>query len=204
MSDAVLGAVLAGGASRRMGTDKATLAVDGTPMAHRVTRALFDAGVGSVILVGGAPTVEGAVPDRWPGEGPLGGLATAVLHGASTEGVEIVVVAACDQQDLTPGLLGSLVQALHAAPPEAVGGVVRTGDGRLHPFPSAWRSSAGRSLSELVEGGERRADAAFSVGPVVEVSGPAEAVDDLDTPEDVRRWEARHEGAGSEPPGNHP
>lgn len=195
MSDAVLGAVLAGGASRRMGEDKAVLALDGMPMVHRVQRALFDGGAGAVVLVGAADGEEGAVPDRWPGEGPLGGLATAVAHGAATEGVTIVVVAACDQPDLPADLIASLAHALACGPADAVGAAVRTPDGRRHPFPSAWRTSAATALTDLVEAGERRAGAALAVGPVIEVDAAPEPLVDLDTPDDVRRWLDRRQGA---------
>jgi molybdopterin-guanine dinucleotide biosynthesis protein A len=179
-----------------MGADKATLTLQGTPMAHLVMRALFDAGVGAVVLVGED------IPDRWPGEGPLGGLATAVLHGAATDGVEIVVVAACDQPDLAPELLAALVASLHAAPDDAVASAVRTADGRLHPFPSAWRSSASEALAALVDAGERRADAAFTCGPIIELPAAPESVADLDTPADVARWIARRGRANPEPPEN--
>ena len=209
MSEAVLGAVLVGGASRRMGEDKAALALDGTPMVHRVARALFGGGVGSVVFVGGDDRIEGWIADGWPGQGPLGGLATAVRHGATAEGaeggegVEVVVVAACDQPDLTPELIGSLVRSLHAAPEEAVGCAVRTGDGRLHPFPSAWRVGAADALAALVDGGARRADAAFAIGPIIEVAGDGRALTDLDTPADVQAWQTLREGE-TQPPGNHP
>jgi molybdopterin-guanine dinucleotide biosynthesis protein A len=207
MSDAVVGAVLVGGASRRMGQDKRTLTLRGTPLAHRVRRVLFDAGVGSVVLVGAADGEEGTIPDGWPGEGPLGGLATAMLHGAAIEGVEVVVVAACDQPDLTPELLAALVRAVHGAADgtqgavgtdAAVGAVARTSDGRRHPFPSAWRVGAAEPLRALVEAGERRADAAFGLGPVVEVPATEAAVVDLDTPADVEAW-LRERGDGPEP-----
>ncbi len=188
MSDAVVGAVLVGGASRRMGEDKGALTLDGTPMAHCVRRVLFDAGVGAVVLVGGRPDEEGTIPDRWPGEGPLGGLATAVLHGAALGAVEIVVVAACDQPDLTDEVLASLIQALHEAPKEVVGAIAVTSDGRHHPFPSAWRVEAGPRLRALVDAGERRADAAFGAGPVVEVPAAEAALADLDTPAAVAAW----------------
>ena len=188
MSDAVMGAVLVGGASRRMGQDKHALLLDGTPMEHRVHRALFDAGVGSVVRVGGPAEEEGTIEDRWPGDGPLGGLATAVLHGAAVDGVEVVLVAACDQPDLTPALLAALVGALHAAPPDVMGAIAHTSDGRRHPFPSAWRVAAADRLHALVESGARRADAAFGVGPIAEVPVAAAALVDLDTPADVAAW----------------
>lgn len=200
MSDAVLGAVLVGGASRRMGEDKAALRLDGEPMAHRVRRALFDGGVGAVVLIGAAPDEDGAVADRWPGEGPLGGLATAVAHARGLDGVEAVVVAACDQPDLTGEVVAALVHALAGAPAEVVGAAVTTSDGIRQPFPSAWRVAASAALVDAVDGGARRADAAFALGPVVQVDGPDAPLQDLDTPDDVRRWTERHRGDGGAVP----
>ncbi len=196
MSDAVLGAVLVGGASRRMGADKASLALDGEPMAHRVRRALFDGGAGAVVLIGADPDEDGAVADRWPGEGPLGGLATAVAEADGVGGVEVVVVAACDQPDLTGAVIADLVHALHGAPDEVIAAAVVTADGRRQPFPSAWRTAAAPALIGLVDDGARRSDAAFSVGRTVEIEAPTAVVEDLDTPDDVRRWTTRHRGDG--------
>jgi len=93
----VAGAVLTGGTSRRMGRDKATLEIDGVAMARRVADALIAAGCAPVVAVGGDATRLGAigipvVDDDWPGEGPLGGIITALRHSERAA----VVVAACD------------------------------------------------------------------------------------------------------------
>ena len=56
---AFAGAVLTGGRSSRMGRDKATLPVDGVPMAARVADALRRAGAEPVLAVGGDQ------PPRW-------------------------------------------------------------------------------------------------------------------------------------------
>jgi molybdopterin-guanine dinucleotide biosynthesis protein A len=81
MSD-VFGAVLCGGASR-MGVDKATIPVDGVAMARRVADALAAAGCSPVSAIGGDPAELGrlgldTVIDRYPGDGPLGGILTAL------------------------------------------------------------------------------------------------------------------------------
>src|SRR5262245_1565825 len=91
------GAVLTGGASRRMGRDKALVEVDGRPMAGRVAAALREAGAAEVQAIGGDAAGLGelgldVVPDRFPGEGPLGGIVTA-LSAASQP---VTVVVACD------------------------------------------------------------------------------------------------------------
>jgi molybdopterin-guanine dinucleotide biosynthesis protein A len=78
-----IGAVLTGGSSRRMGTDKALLEVDGVAMAVRVARALDAAGATEVMCIGGdAPALAAlgliVVTDRHPGDGPLGAVITAL------------------------------------------------------------------------------------------------------------------------------
>jgi molybdopterin-guanine dinucleotide biosynthesis protein A len=83
----VVGAVLTGGASKRMGQEKALIEVDNVPLARRVANALLAGGVERVVLVGGHEGVaaelwlEGVV-DRWSAIGPLGGITTALLDVA--------------------------------------------------------------------------------------------------------------------------
>ena len=48
----LVGVVLTGGASRRMGRTKALVEIDGVPMAARVAAALAGAGCESVVLLG--------------------------------------------------------------------------------------------------------------------------------------------------------
>lgn len=195
----VVGAVLIGGASRRMGQDKALIEVDGVPMARLVADALQNGGADRVVLVGGNAAVAAElwldpVPDRWVAIGPLGGIASAVIEAGETvhradplvpmEQVA-VAIAACDQPALGASLIASLVAALKASPPEVVVAVPVTPDGRRQPFPTVWRASAGHLLEQLIAGGARRADAGIGLENAVTVDATADEIRDVDTPAEL-------------------
>src|SRR5690606_15766602 len=110
----VVGAVLCGGASRRMGRDKALIEVDGIALARRVADALRGGGCGRVVAIGGDGPALAAlglepVPDGWPGEGPLGGLATAL---GTARGAEALVVAPCDLLSPSATVVDALLTTL--------------------------------------------------------------------------------------------
>lgn len=76
---AISGLVLAGGQSRRMGRDKAALEWQGGSLLMHMRRLLLTAGADPVRVSGDYPAHEGIV-DVTPGCGPLGGLASALVH----------------------------------------------------------------------------------------------------------------------------
>lgn len=124
-------ALLLGGASARMGRDKAQLAVGGEPAATRLAKLLAGA-FEDVLLVGGTPPA-GAPGRRVPdAEGPrcaLRGLASALA--AARE--ERVLVLATDLMAMTPDVLLGLV-----AYPEAEAVVPRAG-GFAQPLCALYR-----------------------------------------------------------------
>jgi molybdopterin-guanine dinucleotide biosynthesis protein A len=130
----VAGAVLTGGASARMGRDKATLPVGGVAGATRAARllaGLFD----DVLLVGGSPPPDAPgrrVPDP---EGPRCALRGLVGALAAAEAPRVLVVAT----DF-PLLDEELVLAL-VAWPEADAVVPRTPDG-AHPLCALYAREA--------------------------------------------------------------
>lgn len=103
----VSAAILLGGASRRMGHDKARLSIDGVAAVTRLARAcekLFD----DLLLVGGDPP-EGApgrrIPDPPGPSSPLRGLVGALEAARAAR----VLVVATDLLLVTPDLLLALV-----------------------------------------------------------------------------------------------
>jgi molybdopterin-guanine dinucleotide biosynthesis protein A len=180
----MVGAVLCGGASRRMGRDKALVEVDGVALARRVADALRAGGCSRVLAIGGDAVALAAlglepVPDRWPGEGPLGGLATAL---ATVADGDVLVLAPCDLLHPAADVVTDLVDALAGV--DAV--AVRIGE-RVQWLPSAWRASAPLAdrLAGLVDAGARRLDAVAAVVTATTVALDPSAGADADTPTDL-------------------
>jgi molybdenum cofactor guanylyltransferase len=92
----MLGVVLAGGESRRMGRDKALVEVDGEPLWKRQVGVLQAAGAGRVVLVRRrdqeAVNFPGCLFDSFAGCGPLAGIHAALEIG----GHPLVAVLAVD------------------------------------------------------------------------------------------------------------
>ena len=135
--------MLTGGASRRMGTDKAALFAD------RVADALVAAGAVEVLRI--------AEDDR-PGNGPLGGIETALRRAAA----DVVVVLACDLPAVSPIGIRAVVDALGdhdvALPPG-------------EPLHAAWRRAAVRAVAAAIDAGTLAVRAALDALDTVEVHG---------------------------------
>lgn len=124
----VIGVVLAGGRSSRMGVDKAFVEVDGVPMVRRVGDALVAGGCSSVVCQGGDGdrlTAAGltVLADDGEHQGPVAAVATARRRLPG-----LLVVAACDLPDLT----GDTVAALRERSVRSGRPVVARAAGRRH------------------------------------------------------------------------
>jgi molybdopterin-guanine dinucleotide biosynthesis protein A len=146
--------VLAGGASRRMGRDKATLPFEGSTLVERVVAAV---GVRCspvfVIAAPGQPLPElsaHVLRDEIRGVGPL--VATGRgLRAAADAGRELAFVCAVDMPYMSAELIDELVAPavrLHAD-------IVLPWDGRDHYLAGIYRSALTDRIAELVAAGER-------------------------------------------------
>lgn len=181
----VAGVILAGGASRRYGRDKALTEVGGRAMALRVRDALLGAGASPVLVVGGdGPALEALgmtwIPDRWPGQGPLGGLIT----GLEAVGEPWVLVLACDLPRLVADALRPITAACASTTADAV---VPVCDGRRQPLAAAYRRSVLADLHDRWDEGERSLRGALvslDVHEIVVPHGSSGPFTDQDTPGD--------------------
>lgn len=142
-SDRVAGYVTAGGASRRFGSDKALVEFGGKTLLSRICE-LVEAASGSVRVIAprGRYRDHGVtiVEDRWPDEGPLGGIITALLATDSKREWNLIV--SCDMPFLTLGWLEYLCMRTLSSDAEVV--VPQSGYG-LEPLCACWRT-AGAAL----------------------------------------------------------
>lgn len=179
---AVAGVVLAGGASSRMGRDKATLPWQGVPLARHVADTLVAASCAPVVQVGGDPAtgVEFRL-DHHPGQGPLGGLLTACTELDA----DLLVVVACDLASLRAATVSRLVRrAVMAADTEVV---VATTD-RLQPLCAVWRRlEVLPTLVRLWDEGERSLRGVLRHLATDTVMVPTVDMTNLNTPNDLRR-----------------
>jgi molybdopterin-guanine dinucleotide biosynthesis protein A/rhodanese-related sulfurtransferase len=177
------GAVLTGGQSRRMGRDKALLALGGVVLARRVADVLGAAGASPVLAVGGnlerlrAAGLD-ARADPHQGAGPVGGIASALR---ALERHEVVIVVACDLPGLTNEAVGRVVDRLGDADV-----AVPVVDGRLEPLCAAWRPRVALHLEACLAGDDRSVRAALRDLSMVEVEGlDPRWLTNLNTPSEV-------------------
>jgi molybdopterin-guanine dinucleotide biosynthesis protein A len=146
------GFILAGGASSRMGRDKARLTLDGRSFVERIAEALSP--VAERVNLVGAKNVSSSlikrnVPDVYESWGALGGLHAALAACSA----EWALVVACDLPFVTSELFARLASLREDA--EAV--VPLQADGKLQPLCALYRRSPCAELArELIEAGERR------------------------------------------------
>jgi molybdopterin-guanine dinucleotide biosynthesis protein A len=143
------GFVLAGGASSRMGRDKASLPYKGKTLVEHVAAAVAEA-AGSATLVGASHPGLPSIPDRHPGAGPLGGIETALAASRA----EWNLILACDLPCVTAGFLESL---LSRAERSGVDSLIPAGpSGRPEPLCAAYHARCLDPIREALARGVRK------------------------------------------------
>lgn len=105
----LLGAILAGGQSRRFGSDKAEAMLNGRKLIDHVAAAL-QRDCDALVICGRAhPSMPWIEDSPHAGLGPLGGLCAALTYGRNA-GFDAVLSAPCDVPDLPADLRQLLAQ----------------------------------------------------------------------------------------------
>jgi len=181
--------ILAGGESRRMGTDKAHLLLHGETFIQHIANALLRV-AGTVTLVGRQvddPRLK-SKPDVYPQWGALGGV-HAALSGCVTEWAIIV---ACDMPFVSSDLFGRLAGLREDF--EAIAPVQP--DGRPQPLCALYRVDPCLTTAEkLIQSGERKPVTLLQsvrtrwvpFQQLNDLPGASLLFDNMNTPEDYSR-----------------
>jgi molybdenum cofactor guanylyltransferase len=153
------GLVLAGGASTRMGADKALLTVAGETLVARVVRRLRPV-CGEVLVASGGRPLPGLgdaeVADAVTDAGPMAG----IVAGLEAAGTDLVAVVAVDLPLASADVLDALASSWDGEP-----AVVPLVDGRLQPLHAVYSRDAAPALRQRLEAGLRSpTDAVAALG----------------------------------------
>jgi FdhD protein len=147
----ITGVILAGGESRRMGSDKALLALRGARFIDHVYRcmaSLFD----EVLIVTNSPGLYQDIPcrkvaDLYHAQGSLAGIHSGLCHASNQR----IFIAACDMPFLSAGLIEELCR--RATDADVV--IPSTGSG-LEPLHAIYHKACLGAINGTLLAGQRR------------------------------------------------
>jgi molybdopterin-guanine dinucleotide biosynthesis protein A len=132
----VTGIILAGGKSRRMGSDKGLMIINGKPMVQYIIDELESLDI-PVIIVSNNPQYEifgfPVFEDSIKNKGPMAGIYTGLLHSNTEKNV----VLSCD----VPKISAKLIKQLVSRANNSEVSILKHGD-TLHPLIGIYRRSA--------------------------------------------------------------
>ncbi|MCX7864046.1 MAG: molybdenum cofactor guanylyltransferase [Novosphingobium sp.] len=174
----ILGAVLAGGQSRRFGSDKALAMLGGHTLIARAVDTL-SAWCAQVVVVGRRTAPAPTLPD-WPksGMGPLAGIAAA-LHHACDKGYAAVLSCGVDSLDLPE----DLPHLFDPAPAYLAD----------QPVIGLWPCSATQTLEAILTAPGRHSMLRFAEAIGARAVKTASQAANINTPADLAAAEKRHE-----------
>ena len=148
--------ILAGGHSRRFGSDKARVVVDGRPMLQRIASkmAIVRQAITVVADSGDKYADLGftTIADLIPALGPIGGLLTALRHANALHGPETwVLLASCDQIALRSDWLRTLIEHL----PTDRQALAFSSPDRWEPLPGLYHASCESIVTRHLNLGHR-------------------------------------------------
>jgi len=161
------GFLQAGGGSTRFGTDKALVQLAGKTMLQRAGETLDSVCDEVKIVAPEGKYANAAWPvlfDRWPGEGPLGGILTALATMQNLEsGTAWAMIVSCDMPFLTQEFLGFLRDRASKSKAQVV---VPQSSGGLEPLCACWNAGAAIAVQSAFASGVRKVTEAMKQLPM--------------------------------------
>jgi len=153
--------IMAGGDSRRMGTDKSMLLINGQPIIKRICEQLR--GFFAQILISANELDRFAflgfevVPDKVREQGPLMGIASALEVSAN----ELNFVVACDIPHIELKYAGRTLAKAISSKADIV--VLKAAGGTYEPLFAVYRKSALEAINEVLQSGGHKISDVFSL-----------------------------------------
>ena len=169
----LLGAIFAGGAARRFGSDKAQARIGGTAMLDHVAARLRPQCDALVVVGREWPGLESVADRPRPGLGPLGALAGALAHAAD-QGFDAVLTSGCDLPDLPL----DLAELLRPGPAVARG----------QQLLGLWPATLAEELIHWLEADRDRAMRSWMAHVGARTVALAATPSNINTPEDLARF----------------
>jgi molybdopterin-guanine dinucleotide biosynthesis protein A len=166
----IRGYVLAGGGSTRFGRDKALVEFGGAPLLLQIVR-LGQAYASRVTVIASAEKYRHLdaeleiVEDRWPGEGPLGGIITALQNTAAADpACRWNLILSCDMPFLSHEWLKYLVSRALAARSDTQ--IILPHSAHCpEPLCACYRTDSAAELKKVFDSGIRKVTAALKQLP---------------------------------------
>ncbi len=180
-------AVMAGGKSTRLGSDKAELTWKGKSFLNHICYEAKLTGL-DVIVVGRESPVDwksgdiAFIPDMYPNIGPIGGLITAIEH----LGDSAILLLPVDCPLIKSEHINWLIEQYHS---DNLGMIVRTDNG-IEPLFSIYNQSCKSLIQDSISNGMRSLQKVISVGDFNVVEAPEnieKALFNVNTLEDLEK-----------------
>ena len=186
--------ILAGGKSRRMGTNKAFLDFKGKTFLKRQIDLLSDTFDEIIISANSLSEYKGfntnVVKDIYPEKGPLGGIYTGLINSSSF----YTFVLACDMPFVESSLIKQL-EAYTKIEPEKYDVIVPLNGKRLEPLHAFYSKNCIEPIKNQIENNNLRITNFFpnvkvktiEISSVTGLDNPVNSLSNLNTPEEYKR-----------------
>ena len=174
----LFGFVQAGGGSTRFGADKALVQFEGKTLLARTVELVASVCGETKIVAPLGKYGDATVPilaDQWPGQGPLGGILTALQHINERLGVSAraqtgdrgigshALILSCDMPFLTREWLVNLCDRAAKSSAQVI---VPQSENGLEPLCACWRTDAAATIQAAFDGGVRKVTEAMKRVPM--------------------------------------
>ena len=179
--------IMAGGGSRRIGTDKSMLSIEGRPIIERTCERLGPCFEQILISANEADKFAflgfEVVPDKVPEQGPLMGIASALEASAN----EINFVVACDIPDIKLRHVRRILSEAAGSNADII--VPITSNGKYEPLFAVYRKSTLEAINNVLSSGGRKISDVFALCKVknVELGASMVNLNTMDEYEEFRK-----------------